>query len=126
MIWLLGGYMWLFVHRPFEVWPSLGALQIERAYMLVMLLAWLVSPGKTFLTNRIQAALLLFTLALGAAWLLSPYAAMPGCTDVIENYAKVAVFYVLVITTVRDEKQVRQLVLLFLGAVGLYMAHSML
>ncbi len=24
MIWLLGGYMWLFIHRPFEVWPWLG------------------------------------------------------------------------------------------------------
>ena len=22
MIWLLGGYLWLYVHRPFEVWPS--------------------------------------------------------------------------------------------------------
>ena len=31
MIWMLGGYMWLFVHRPFEVWPWLGDLQIERA-----------------------------------------------------------------------------------------------
>ena len=126
MIWLLGGYMWLFVHRPFEVWPSLGALQIERAYMLVMLLAWLVHPGKTFLANRIHVALFLFTVALGAAWMLSPYANMPGCTDVVENYAKVAVFYVLVITTVRTEQQLRLLVLLFVGAVGLYMAHSIL
>ena len=25
MIYLLIGYMWLFVHRPFEVWPWLGA-----------------------------------------------------------------------------------------------------
>ena len=36
MIWLLGGYMWLFVHRPFEVWPALGSLQIERGYMFVV------------------------------------------------------------------------------------------
>jgi O-antigen ligase len=125
MIWLLGGYMWLYVHRPFEVWPALGSLQVERAYMLVMILAWLVYPGKTIVVNRLHAAIALFTVALAAAWLLSPYAAMPGCTDVVENYAKVAVFYVLVVTTVRDEKTLRLLVLMFLGAVALYMAHSM-
>jgi O-antigen ligase len=126
MIWLLGGYMWLFVHRPFEVWPSLGALQIERAYMLVMILAWLVSPGKGFLANRIHAAIFLFTIVLCTAWVLSPYADMPGCADAVENYFKVSVFYVLVITTVRDERSLRLLVLLFLGATSLYMAHSIL
>jgi hypothetical protein len=57
MIWLLGGYMWLFVHRPFEVWPSLGALQIERGYMLIMMIAWVVTPGKGFMPNRIHLAL---------------------------------------------------------------------
>jgi O-antigen ligase len=126
MIWLLGGYMWLFVHRPFEVWPSLGALQIERAYMLIMLLVWLVSPGKTFLPNRIHLALLLLTFGIITAWLVSPYANMPGCADVVENFAKVAVFYFLVITTVRTEKQLRLLVLMFIAAIGLYMAHSII
>jgi O-antigen ligase len=126
MIWLLGGYMWLFVHRPFEVWPVLGAMQIERVYMIVMLVVWLVSPGKGWVANRIHYALAAFTAVLAASWLLSPYMDQPICTDTIENYFKVAVFYVLVITTVRDERGLRLLVLLFLGAVGLYMAHSML
>ncbi len=126
MIWLLGGYMWLFVHRPFEVWPALGALQLERGYMFVMLLAWFVSPGKGFASNRIHAALALFTVVLIAAWVISPYARMPGCTDVVENYFKVSVFYVLVVTTVRDERGLRLLVLLFMASVSLYMAHSIL
>src|SRR6516225_1747174 len=123
MIWLLGGYMWLFVHRPFEYWPALGALQIERVYMLVMLVVWVVTPGKGGLSNRLHAALSLFTLTLAAAWVLSPYADKPGVTDVVENYFKVAVFYVLVVTTVRDERGLRRLVMLYLAAVGLYMAH---
>jgi O-antigen ligase len=126
MIWLLGGYMWLFVHRPFEVWPALGEVQIERGYMLMMLVAWLVSPGKGFLPNRIHAALAVFTLTMTAGWLLSPYADMPGCADVVENYFKVIVFYILVVTTVRNERDLRLLILLFLSAVGLYMAHSMI
>jgi O-antigen ligase len=126
MIWLLGGYMWLFIHRPFEVWPSLGTLQIERGYMLVTLLAWLVWPGKTFVQNRIHYAMVFFGLALAGTWFLSPYANTPGCTEVVENYFKVAVFYVLMITTVRDERSLRLLLLLYLGAVGLYMSHSLL
>src|SRR5262245_41415645 len=126
MIWLLGGYMWLFVHRPFEYWPALGVLQLARAYMLLMLVAWLVVPGKGWVPNRIHAALAFFTAVLSAAWVLSPYMDQPACSDVVENFFKVAVFYVLVITTVRDERGLRLLVLLFLGAVGLYMAHSML
>jgi O-antigen ligase len=124
MIWLLGGYMWLFVHRPFEVWPSLGVLQIERGYMLVMILIWLVHPAKGLSSSRMHLALGLFTLVLLSTWVLSPYGAMPGCLDVVENFAKVSVFYVLVVTTVRDEKGLRLLMLLFLAAVGLYMAHS--
>jgi O-antigen ligase len=126
MIWLLGGYMWLFVHRPFEVWPSLGALQIERAYMILMLVVWLVTPGKGLAPNRIHAALAAFAAALAATWLLSPWADAPGCGEVVENYFKVVVFYILVITVARDERALRRLVLLYLGAVGLYMAHSLL
>ena len=30
MFWLLVGYMFLFIHRPFEFWPALGDLHIER------------------------------------------------------------------------------------------------
>jgi O-antigen ligase len=116
--------MWLYVHRPFEVWPALGMIQFERGYMLAMILAWLVSPGKGVTTNRIHAALIFFAMVLLTSWVVSPYASKPGPTEVVDNFCKVAVFYLLVVTTVRDEKKLRLLVLLFLGAVGLYMAHS--
>ena len=46
MIYLLGGYLWLYVHRPFEVWPALGALQIERVYMIFMLVYWAAAADK--------------------------------------------------------------------------------
>src|SRR5262249_30283313 len=91
----------------------------------LMLLVWLVTPGKGLAANKIHAALAVFTVGLMAAWVVSPYAGHPGCTDVVENYMKVAVFYALVITTVRDEPGLRLLVLMFLAAVGLYMAPSL-
>ena len=126
MIWLLGGYMWLYIHRPFEVWPVLGTLQIERVYMIVMLVVWLVAPGKGWVSNRIHAALGVFTIVLSATWVLSPYMEQPLCIGTIDNYFKVVVFYVLVITSVRDERGLRLLILLFLSSIALYMAHSML
>jgi O-antigen ligase len=126
MIWLLGGYMWLFIHRPFEVWPALGTLQIERGYMILLLLVWLLSPGKGLAVNRINLSLVLFALAMLLTWLASPYAGMAGPLEAVENYFKVAVFYVLLITTVRSERDLRLMLLIYLGSVGLYMTHSLL
>jgi O-antigen ligase len=124
MIWLLGGYMWLYTHRPFEIWPTLGELQIERGYMVLTLLLWLVTPGKSFSANRLHAALAIFALALCITWVLSPYAGLPACLEVVENFFKVAVFYLLVVTTVRSERDLRRLVIMFLGAMSLYLLHS--
>ena len=41
MRWLLIGYMFLFVHRPFEFYLALGELHVERVYMLGMILVWI-------------------------------------------------------------------------------------
>jgi O-antigen ligase len=125
MIWLLGGYMWLFIHRPFEVWPVLGTLQIERIYMLLMMVVWLVLPGKGWVHNRIYLPLALFAVVLIAAWAASPYMDLPECSNAVENYFKVMIFCILVVTTVRDERGLRRLVLLYLLVVGLYMTHSL-
>jgi O-antigen ligase len=123
MIWLLGGYMWLFIHRPFEVWPVLGTLQIERIYMIGTLVAWLFSP-KGWVANRIHWVTAFFSMVLLMTWVLSPYMDQLLCAGTVEDYFKVIVFYVLVLTTVRDERSLKLLITLYLGAVGLYMAHS--
>ena len=124
MIWLLGGYMWLFIHRPFEYWPTLGALQVERVYMIVMIVFWAVAPGKKWIPNRLHFALIAFFGVLMASWLVSPYA--PLLVDTVENYCKVAIFYLLVVTTVHDTQGLRRLLHLYLFAVALYMGHSLL
>ncbi len=123
MIWLLGGYMWLFIHRPFEVWPALGALQIERVYMIGLLLVWLFSP-KGWTANRNHWVTAVFSALLLASWVFSPYMDQLVCSAVVEDYFKILVFYVLVVTTVRDERSLKLLITLFIGAAGLYMAHS--
>jgi O-antigen ligase len=125
MIHLLGLYMWLFIHRPFEVWPWLGALQIERVYMVALLVIWAVYPGKAFLANKAHLALAFFTVALLASWAVSPYSQEDGVWVTVETYSKTAVFYLLVVTTVRDEKGLRLLLLWYLGSFGLYVVHSL-
>jgi hypothetical protein len=122
MHWVLGGYLWLYIHRPFEVWPALGNLQFERLYMMATLLCWLVYPGKRFVSNRLHLAFALFAVALVACWLVSPYGDDGAKT--VEDFFKVAVFYLLLITTVHDERTLRLMLMIYLAAVGLYMAHS--
>jgi O-antigen ligase len=123
MHWILGGYLWLYIHRPFEFWPALGNLQFERLYMIGTLLCWLFYPGKGLVRNRLQAAFALFAIALVLCWLVSPYA--DDGTKTVEDFFKVAVFYLLLVTTVRDERTLRLMVMIYLAAVGLYMFHSL-
>ena len=52
MQWILIGYLFLFIHRPFEFWPALGDIHLERLYMAGALLAAAVWPGKRWLPNR--------------------------------------------------------------------------
>jgi O-antigen ligase len=124
MHWLLGGYLWLFVHRPFEYYPQLGELQLERGYMILLLGCWVVTPNKAWLPNRLHAAFFAFTCALLLCWFASPY--RENCWETVENYLKVAIFSFLLVTCVRDERGLRRILALYLFAVSLYMAHSIL
>jgi hypothetical protein len=74
MRWLLIGYMLLFIHRPFEVWPWLGDLHVERIYMLFTIAAWAVYPNKRWLSNPQHAAYAAFALAVIVCWGMSPWA----------------------------------------------------
>src|SRR5262245_53633179 len=113
MIWMLGGYVWMFVHRPFEYWPWLGDLQAERVYMLLLMLAWLVVPGKTWLPNRMHWGVLAYFLAIVACWVVSPYRDLTS--EVLENTSKVAVFYLMLVTLVRDEQSLRRMIVFFIA-----------
>ncbi len=124
MLWLLGGYLWLYVHRPFEYYPLLGDLQLERGYMLLLLGCWVVTPNKAWQPNRLVAAFFAFACALVVCWFASPY--RDQCWDTVENYLKVALFSFLLVTTVRGERGLKQILAMYLFAVGLYMTHSML
>jgi hypothetical protein len=73
MHWLLIGYMFLFIHRPFEVWPALGDMHVERIYMCATLAVWAMYPGKRWLSNPLHAAFAAFALAVLVCWGMSPW-----------------------------------------------------
>jgi hypothetical protein len=125
MIYLLIGYMWLFVHRPFEVWPALAALRIERVYMLLTLAYWALAARKRWVSNPLHAAYAAFSTAVILCWLASPWSDQERAQVAVENYLKQLVFYVLLVTTIQDEAGLKKICTGFLGIVGVYMAHSL-
>jgi O-antigen ligase len=122
MRWLLIGYMFLFIDRPFEVWPWLGDLHVERVYMLVTLAFWVVYPNKRFLPNAQHAAYAAFATAVVGCWVMSPWAEQGQ--PVVEDWFKIVVFYVLLVTTVHDEEGLKHIAVGFLAVMGLYLLHS--
>jgi hypothetical protein len=62
-----GGYMWLHIHRPFEVWPAPGSLQLERAWMAAMVAFRAVPVDKSWIRNRLNFAFLAFGVAMTIA-----------------------------------------------------------
>jgi hypothetical protein len=123
MIGLLIGYMFLFIHRPFEIWPVLGDMHLERVYMLVTIAFFAVSPHKHWKNNFQNLAYVAFAVAVVACWVLSPW--MEGGQETVENWFKIFVFYVLLVSLVNDEESLRKLLLAFLVIMCLYMLHSL-
>jgi hypothetical protein len=123
MLFILIGYMFLFIHRPFEIWPALGDMHVERFYMCGALLAVLFYTGKKWIPNRQHVAYFAFAAAVVACWLGSPWA--DKCQETVENYFKLLVFYVLLILVVHDERSLKHVLLAFLIIMFLYMTHSL-
>src|SRR5262249_4861230 len=123
MRWVLIGYMFLFIHRPFEVWPVLADLHIERLYMLCALLAVLVYGGKKWIPNGQHFAYLAFAAAVAVCWLRSRWAGQGP--DTVENWVKVLGVYLLLALVVHDEAGLRHLLLAFLAIMAVYMLHSL-
>lgn len=123
MHWLLIGYMFLFIDRPFEVWPWLGDLHVERVYMLLTLAAWCALPGKRLIPNIQQLAYAGFVVTVIGCWIASPWSDQGQ--PVVEDWLKIVVFYGLLVTTVNDERKLKIVVVGFVAVMGFYLLHSL-
>jgi O-antigen ligase len=123
MQFLLIGHMFLFLYRPAEVWPALRTIHIDRVYACVTICCWAFYPGRRWLSNPLNKAFALFFVVLLFSWACSEYGETGG--EVVERYFKTMVFYVLLITVVRDERGLRVVLIAYLGVIALYAAHSL-
>src|SRR5262249_29517915 len=124
MHWLLIGYMFLFIHRPFEIWPALGEVRLELLYMLVTGVVWLAFPRNRWLPNGLHLAIAAFAAAMLLCWLASPWSDQTYETT-IDKWFKLLVFYLMLVTVVHDEESLKKVVLSFLVVMFIYMAHSL-
>lgn len=123
MLWLLIGYMFLFIHRPFEVWPSLGEMRVERLYAMSAAAVWLVGARKTWMPNRLHLAFFAFLAVMIFSWMMSPWA--DRCQPTVEDYFKLFFVYILLVTVVQDERDLKRVVLAYLAVMAFYLTHSL-
>jgi O-antigen ligase len=121
MIYLLIGYVYLCIHRPFEIWPALGDLRIELIYFTVLTLAWCLA-GKQFRGWALLVGIAAMACAFYFSWLCSPWA--DKAEEVVKNYTLVVLFGLMIATCVRDERSLYLLVTAFLVVLAFYMLHS--
>lgn len=122
MLWLIIGYMFLFVFRPFEYWPTLGDYRIERVYMIVLLIVLFLWRGKRYLPHAINNAILLFLgiMLVSSVWAFSTGDAYRATFD----YFKLVVFYFVILLTIKDERQLKAFVIAYIAVMFLYVGKS--
>ena len=91
--------------------------------MIFTLIAWFAISAKTWTNNRNCAALFFVAFSIFISTLLSPYSGL-GDNLTTENWFKVFVFFLLVMTSVKTEKDLKILVTAFTVCFTLYMLHS--
>lgn len=123
MVKLLVGYMWLFIHRPFEVWPWLGVLHIERLYIIFTLLFWAFMVEKKFIPSKIHWGVALMAVSIIVTAIASEYVSI-GDNGVV-SWFKVLVFYVILVTSVKNVNDLKVIVIAFIIILGLYELHSL-
>jgi O-antigen ligase len=124
MLWILVGYMFLFIHRPFEVWPILGEFRLERVYILCAAVILALATGKRWLPNVQHVAHFGFAAAILMCWLISPWA--DKGQHQVEDWFKILVFYCMLVVSVSDEKKLKFMVVGFVAVMFIYQSHSLL
>ncbi|HTK74125.1 MAG TPA: O-antigen ligase family protein [Gemmataceae bacterium] len=124
MLYLMLGYVYLCIHRPFEIWPALGDLRPELIYFSGMTVAWLAA-GKRIRGYALLAAIAGMGGAFALSWAMSRWAGTDQAGLIVKNYAMILVFALMIATTVRDVRGLNALVLAFMAVLTLYMLHSL-
>lgn len=122
LMYMLAGYLFLMIFRPYEYWPELGAWRIERVYMLCFIAAVFVSKKKKFISSPLNGSVILIAIVFFISGLFSP--SWDNSWKTIEEYYKVIIFYFVAIMSVNNEKEYRFLLFSFIVVMFLYVGKS--
>lgn len=122
LMYMLAGYLFLMIFRPFEYWPVLGEWRIERIYMLFFMGAVFLSKNKRVISSPLNGAVTLLGLTLLVSGVFS--LSWDASWQIIEGYFKLLVFYFMAIMSVRTAKDYRFLLFAFIGIMFLYVGKS--
>ncbi len=122
MIYLLAGYMFLFIFRPFEYWPELAEWRIERLYMIFLMISVFFWKGKRYVPHSINRKIVFFLAVMFLSSLMALNAAQ--ALDSTYDYFKIVVFYVLVVLTVRNEEDLQKFIMAYLAVMFVYVGKS--
>ncbi|MGA1863754.1 MAG: O-antigen ligase family protein [bacterium] len=122
MFWLVVGYLFLFIFRPYEFWPILGYLRIERIYMIFLLIALFLWPQKRYIHHPINKTLILFFFIM----IISSVLALNRGDAFVStyNYFKLVVFYFVILFTIQDEEQLKNFLIAYIIIMLLYVGKS--
>ncbi len=122
MLWMVIGYLFLFIFRPWEYWPALAPFRIERLYMIFLLALVFLWQGRRHIPHLITRWIMAFLFIL----LLSSIAAYrwTDASEALFDYFKLIVFYFVIIMTVKDERDLKKFILAYLMIMFLYVGKS--
>lgn len=121
MIYFMIFYVYLAIHRPMEIWESLGDLRPELIFFTLMTVAWTIA-GKRLRCPALLLAIGGMAMAFVFSWAMSPWA--DNAEAVVKNYTLVVVFALIMATAIRDERGVYKLLTAFMIVMAVYMLHS--
>lgn len=122
MLWLVIGYLFLFIFRPYEYWGFLGTYHVERLYMIFLLFAVFLSKEKRFISSPINLMVLAFFCVIVVSTIFAFKQA--DAVKFAFDYFKLIVFYFIIILTVRDEKDLKWFMIAYIAIMFLYVGKS--
>ena len=122
MILLLIGYMWLYIYRPFEIWPWLGDISIEWWFIMTSAVLWFLFHQKNVIRNINVLAI----FGIAAAILISDYMTNTSgeTNETVDEWLKILFFSILLLTSIRQEQELKILLAGFAVVFFVYMLHS--
>lgn len=123
MLYLVYGYLILFIIRPFENWEFLGAMRLERVYGILMVAALLLWQRRRSVRCPQTTAVFAFlgAMALSSVFSYRLELAWPS----LYKYCTLVVFYVVIMATIKNETQLRGFVVAYVCTMAVYQLLSL-